>query len=53
MSVHYAYSALRAGGPGGAGVDAILQRGVGFQKIIGEEYDIVSFDPRYVGNFSQ
>jgi hypothetical protein len=38
---------LHAGGPGGSGVDLIRSSGQAFQTIIGGEYDIVSFDPRY------
>jgi hypothetical protein len=34
------------GGPGVSGVETILGLAPAFQKVIGEEYDIVSFDPR-------
>ncbi|KAF9472296.1 alpha/beta-hydrolase [Pholiota conissans] len=38
------------GGPGGSGVDAIVQMGAELSTIIGPEFDIVSFDPRGVAN---
>ena len=34
------------GGPGGSGVQFIDRIGEQFQKLLGEEYDIVGFDPR-------
>ena len=34
------------GGPGGSGVWLISGAGPSFQRLIGEEYDIVGFDPR-------
>ncbi|KAF8175595.1 TAP-like protein-domain-containing protein, partial [Mycena galopus ATCC 62051] len=36
------------GGPGGSGVDAIVQAGAAFATIFGPEFDIVGFDPRGV-----
>ncbi|KAJ6492311.1 TAP-like protein-domain-containing protein [Mycena sanguinolenta] len=36
------------GGPGGSGVDAIVQSGPAFASIFGPEFDIVGFDPRGV-----
>jgi len=37
------------GGPGGSGVWALRDHGRDLQAIVGEDYDIVSFDPRGVG----
>ncbi|KAF8482305.1 Alpha/Beta hydrolase protein [Gautieria morchelliformis] len=37
------------GGPGGPGVAFVNSLGESFQKLIGEEFDIVGFDPRGVG----
>jgi len=37
------------GGPGGSGIWALLDHGRDLQTIVGEDYDIVSFDPRGVG----
>ncbi|KAF7368484.1 AB hydrolase-1 domain-containing protein [Mycena venus] len=36
------------GGPGGSGVDALVGVGSSFRVFIGNQYDIVSFDPRGV-----
>ncbi|KAJ7328502.1 Alpha/Beta hydrolase protein [Mycena albidolilacea] len=36
------------GGPGGSGVDTLVQAGPSLQLVFGSEYDIVSFDPRGV-----
>ncbi|KAK0730168.1 TAP-like protein-domain-containing protein [Lasiosphaeris hirsuta] len=37
------------GGPGGSGIWALRDHGVDLQTIVGDDYDIVSFDPRGVG----
>ncbi|KAK0632674.1 TAP-like protein-domain-containing protein, partial [Immersiella caudata] len=37
------------GGPGGSGIWALRDHGRDLQAIVGEDYDIVSFDPRGVG----
>ncbi|CAK5282286.1 unnamed protein product [Mycena citricolor] len=37
---------LNPGGPGGSGVDFLLSRGAALQKIVGDQYDMVGFDPR-------
>jgi hypothetical protein len=39
------------GGPGGSGVDTLVQAGPSLQLVFGSEYDIVSFDPRGVWVF--
>ncbi|KAJ6606096.1 Alpha/Beta hydrolase protein [Mycena vulgaris] len=39
---------VNPGGPGGSGVDYVVQAGASFATIIGEQYDIVGFDPRGV-----
>ncbi|KAJ7902944.1 TAP-like protein-domain-containing protein [Mycena leptocephala] len=36
------------GGPGGSGVDALVAIGSSFRVLFGNQYDIVSFDPRGV-----
>ncbi|KAL0575350.1 hypothetical protein V5O48_006629 [Marasmius crinis-equi] len=37
------------GGPGGSGVDLVLQGAPRLQQIVGTQFDIVSFDPRGIG----
>ncbi|KAJ6548180.1 Alpha/Beta hydrolase protein [Mycena vulgaris] len=39
---------LNPGGPGGSGVDYAVEAGASIATIIGEQYDIVGFDPRGV-----
>ncbi|KAK0202249.1 Alpha/Beta hydrolase protein [Desarmillaria ectypa] len=41
---------MNPGGPGGSGVAAIASAGPLFASRIGNQYDIISFDPRGVGN---
>lgn len=40
---------LNPGGPGGSGVDLVIQEGANFSQWLGPQFDIVSFDPRGVG----
>ncbi|GJE96257.1 alpha/beta hydrolase [Phanerochaete sordida] len=40
---------LNPGGPGGSGVGLAIRLGTGLQKLVGEEFDIIGFDPRGVG----
>ncbi|KZV89506.1 hypothetical protein EXIGLDRAFT_650153 [Exidia glandulosa HHB12029] len=37
------------GGPGGSGVDTIHARGANMSKIIGDDFDMIGFDPRGIG----
>ncbi|EKM58437.1 uncharacterized protein PHACADRAFT_252751 [Phanerochaete carnosa HHB-10118-sp] len=39
---------FKPGGPGGSGVGFVAGSGATFQKLIGDEFDIVGFDPRGV-----
>lgn len=41
---------LNPGGPGGSGVAFALQKGEAIQKVVGEKYSIIGFDPRGVNN---
>ncbi len=34
------------GGPGGSGVDYVLEQGVHYSQMFQDQYDIVGFDPR-------
>ena len=37
---------INPGGPGGSGVEVVKRSGKAFQKVVGENHDIISFDPR-------
>jgi hypothetical protein len=37
---------IPAGGPGGSGVDWVVNFGTAFRQILGNQYDVVGFDPR-------
>ncbi|KAF5662753.1 alpha beta hydrolase superfamily hydrolase [Fusarium heterosporum] len=37
------------GGPGGSGVEAILRRGPDLSRVLGGQFDVISFDPRGTG----
>ena len=39
------------GGPGASAIDLIRGAGQGFQAVLGEEYDVIGFDPRYIPIF--
>ena len=41
----------RTGGPGGSGVETILSLGEQFRSVLGDNYDLVGFDPR--GEYAQ
>ncbi|GJE96001.1 hypothetical protein PsYK624_121940 [Phanerochaete sordida] len=38
------------GGPGGSGVDAVVENAPVFQAVLGSNFDVVGFDPRGVGH---
>ncbi|EKM51091.1 uncharacterized protein PHACADRAFT_212991 [Phanerochaete carnosa HHB-10118-sp] len=38
------------GGPGGSGVESVIQDAASFRSVLGPQYDIVGFDPRGVGH---
>ncbi|KAI0658733.1 TAP-like protein-domain-containing protein [Cubamyces menziesii] len=40
---------LNPGGPGGAGKRLASASGASFQRLVGEEYDMIGFDPRGIG----
>jgi len=40
---------INPGGPGGSGVATVLGRGKQIQTIVGDQFDIIGFDPRGVG----
>ncbi|TBU51516.1 TAP-like protein-domain-containing protein [Dichomitus squalens] len=40
---------VNPGGPGGPGVNLATEAGSFFQELIGEDYDIIGFDPRGIG----
>lgn len=40
---------INPGGPGGSGVDTVVVAGIYFQHVLGQEFDIIGFDPRGVG----
>ncbi|KAJ6604895.1 Alpha/Beta hydrolase protein [Mycena sp. CBHHK59/15] len=41
------------GGPGGSGVDAVVSAGASIATLFGDEYDIVGFDPRVLGQLAE
>ncbi|KAK0243686.1 Alpha/Beta hydrolase protein [Armillaria nabsnona] len=41
---------MNPGGPGGSGVSVLTSMGPQLASIIGNQYDIISFDPRGIGN---
>ncbi|KAK0457513.1 TAP-like protein-domain-containing protein [Desarmillaria tabescens] len=41
---------MNPGGPGGSGVADVVYAGPLFASVIGTQYDLISFDPRGVGN---
>ncbi|PBK84160.1 hypothetical protein ARMGADRAFT_943880 [Armillaria gallica] len=41
---------MNPGGPGGSGVTTLVSSGPLLASVIGNQYDIISFDPRGVGN---
>lgn len=45
-SFSYSTTDMRTGGPGGSGVQYILEMDPYFRAIIGPQYDLVGFDPR-------
>lgn len=45
---HHSSTTYATGGPGESGVSFIHHNGPVFQELLGQEYDIVSWDPRYV-----
>jgi hypothetical protein len=45
----YGQWVFRLGGPGGAGQALATQGGPNLQALIGEEWDIIGFDPRGIG----
>lgn len=38
-----------SGGPGGSGVNFVIERGPFLARMIGEDYDLIGFDPRGIG----
>ena len=37
---------ISQGGPGGSGVEFVLGAGPAFQALIGDDFDLLGFDPR-------
>ena len=46
----YLHDFLNAGGPGGSGVSLILRLGPQAKIVLGDDYDLIGFDPRLVLN---
>ncbi len=40
-------SISHSGGPGGSGVSTVVSRGDQLQTVLGDDYDMIGFDPRY------